>query len=1074
MSDEQLLKDLLQELRVSNEELRASRDEYEKRNKELQREAEKIKEEVEGLKSKKPSDKTNIEYKSIFENVHLPFMVCKLLFDEHGEPLDFEFKEANQAYLDWVGRPKEEIIGKEAATIFENYRNESDWFPRMIEVATTGQPQLTKQPSSLYDKWLHIGMHSPGKHEVAMLVMDVTKEKEAENKSLLSDAQLNLALEMEMIAIWEWVIPEDRVENYNEFWKELYQFENKNTSQQFYARIHEEDAKAAQDALEAHIAGITENFHQLYRLWNPEKTAFKWIRNSGKVIEWDKEGNPVRIIGTSTDITEQKEAEQKLGRTTHELNRAQSLSKIGSWFLDLETNEVSWTEEIYRMYGFESTKPPPPYTEHMKLFTEESWNTLSSELDKTAKQGIPYDLELEMASGHASFGWMRAIGEAVYNDSGKIIGLRGTAQDITEKKRRQVELEKTTEALENAQNLSKMGNWYYDIITGEVEWTEQVYRIFGLDPELPPVPFPEQEDYYTAESWPNLVEAADKALEEGIPYDLELELKPADQKGSRWLRSIGVPVLDKQKKVIGLRGVAQDITEVKEITQRLKKEKKFAEAVMEGSAAGTYIFDIQEKKNVFANNRTEEMLGFSPVELREMSSETFISRFHKDDLPNIFAHFEKVNSSKEPQKIKYRFKHKKGHYVTCIGIDAPYEFDEFGDLKSYIGSFIDISELQKTEEELIKAKNEAVAANKQKDLFLSNMSHEIRTPLNGVIGFSRLLKRENLSSDERGSYLEQIEDNSHQLMILIDDILSLSKLESGQIVIDKQPVSMERLISNLAENHRQQLLSRQDKENLEIKINAPENPVLNVLTDGVRLSQVINNLVTNAIKFSTKGTIEIGYKGDCESGLMQVWVKDEGLGIKKEDQKHIFNRFSQINQRLATQMGGIGLGLAISDAIVELLGGTIRLHSKYRKGSTFTVEIPLECANDAPKLGAKPKKVEKLIIADDSPSVQFYYRSLLKGLSLDMLLAQDGEEVLKLLREHKDTDLILMDMRMPKMDGPTALKELRKFNKNVRVVAQSAFATEDQVQEFQDMGFDEYITKPVNEERILRLIGHDS
>jgi len=173
-------------------------------------------------------------------------------------------------------------------------------------------------------------------------------------------------------------------------------------------------------------------------------------------------------------------------------------------------------------------------------------------------------------------------------------------------------------------------------------------------------------------------------------------------------------------------------------------------------------------------------------------------------------------------------------------------------------------------------------------------------------------------------------------------------------------------------------------------------------------------------------------------------------------------------------MGGIGLGLAISDAIVELLGGNIRLQSKYRKGSTFTVEIPLECANDAPELGAKPKKVEKLIIADDSPSVQFYYRSLLKGLSLDMLLAQDGEEVLQLLREHKDTDLILMDMRMPKMDGPTALKELRKFNKNVRVVAQSAFATDEQVEEFQDMGFDEYITKPVHEEKILRLIGHDS
>lgn len=512
-----------------------------------------------------------------------------------------------------------------------------------------------------------------------------------------------------------------------------------------------------------------------------------------------------------------------------------------------------------------------------------------------------------------------------------------------------------------------------------------------------------------------------------------------------------------------------DISAIKKINEALEREKKLATTLTDSSIAGTYIFDIQKKKYTYANNRTYDILGFKPAELEKMTSKQLLSKFHEEDLPDILEHLKLVEKANRPIKHAYRFRHKNGYYVNCLGLDAPYEYDENNKLKTCIGTFIDISELSLKEKELTLAKNEAILANKQKDLFLANLSHEIRTPLNGVLGFSRLLNSENLDQSEKEKFIAQIEQNSHLLTSLINDILLLTKIDSREFKVNFSPVNIDTLFTQIIGNHEIQLRENENKKALSLKfrpVKGGEDTIMQ--TDSLRLTQILNNLLTNAVKFSTKGTIELGYEVIQRSGKIDIWVKDEGVGIKKADQEIIFDRYSQLEENLSSQMGGIGLGLAITKSIVKAMDGEISLTSKYRQGSTFTVRLPFNLG-ETQKPQKRPK-TKKIIIADDNPSIHFYYESLLKTSNKTLLKAYNGEEVLDLLRKHKDVDLIMMDMRMPVMDGPTTLLNLREFNKEVRVVGQTAFALKEQLLKFKKMGFEEIITKPIEPQKLNELI----
>lgn len=389
------------------------------------------------------------------------------------------------------------------------------------------------------------------------------------------------------------------------------------------------------------------------------------------------------------------------------------------------------------------------------------------------------------------------------------------------------------------------------------------------------------------------------------------------------------------------------------------------------------------------------------------------------------------------------------------------------------GIFQDITKAKETKKELIIAKEKAESSNKHKNYFLANMSHEIRTPMNGIIGFAELLKNGKLSPEKRTKYLDVIEGNSKQLMALIDDIIDVSKIDSNELRISMNQFRPSVLLDDLKENFDQIKLKYKNKD-VSFQIDIDESlKDLVIETDRLRMSQLMSNLLNNSLKFSDKGIILMGYR--IKDDQIQFYVKDEGIGIAEDKLPEIFGRFKQVNYDKAAVYGGNGLGLAICRGISHLLGGDISVESKLNEGSTFSVTIPLKIVKKADK-NVKEKgnrtKVEDLLsiktilIAEDDAINQLYLKEVFKILNTPVIFAENGKVAVDLFAKNKRIDAVLMDLRMPEMNGFEAAESILKIDPSAVIIAQTAFTSLDEKEKCINLGFADYLTKPVSKKAI--------
>ncbi|MBI9068456.1 MAG: response regulator [Salinivirgaceae bacterium] len=388
----------------------------------------------------------------------------------------------------------------------------------------------------------------------------------------------------------------------------------------------------------------------------------------------------------------------------------------------------------------------------------------------------------------------------------------------------------------------------------------------------------------------------------------------------------------------------------------------------------------------------------------------------------------------------------------------------------------DVTQSKMAELELIQAKNKAEESDRLKSAFLANMSHEIRTPLNGILGFADFLKEPNLTSNDQKEYTYYIQMSGIRLLNTINNIVDISKIESGlgQVTIAE---------TNL--NEKMDFTFRFFKPEAEFKglqlsikkgLQANDS---NILTDNEKVYGILTNLVKNAIKFTNEGSIEFGYnlKAEREPTELEFYVKDTGIGISKNQQKFIFEIFRQGNDSYNRGYEGSGLGLSIAKSYVEMLGGKIWVESDEDIGSIFYFTIPYHrVSEDKEKVGsivleneAEFKNLKILIVEDDEISYSLLLRRV-KKISKIVLHAITGVEAVETCRTHPDLDLILMDIRMPKMDGLEATRLIREFNKDVIIIAQTAFAFPDDNFEAIEAGCNEFITKPINRDALDNLI----
>ncbi len=363
------------------------------------------------------------------------------------------------------------------------------------------------------------------------------------------------------------------------------------------------------------------------------------------------------------------------------------------------------------------------------------------------------------------------------------------------------------------------------------------------------------------------------------------------------------------------------------------------------------------------------------------------------------------------------------------------------------------------------AKQKAEESERLKTAFLANMSHEIRTPMNSIIGFSQLLLDDHMPRIEQMEYLKIMNRNSVQLLNLINDIIDLSKMEGGELKIKRDVMDLTALLTDL----HQLFKSNADRKGIELRLNHKLSKNQRIISDIQRVRQIMTNLIANAIKFTDKGHVEMSCWVEGDYFIFKV--KDTGSGISKDKQELIFRRFIQESDRNndGHSRGGSGLGLAISKNLAELLGGDIILESEKGKGSVFSVRLPFTPENrldtqsefKQPDMNILRGLKGKILVAEDIESNYIYIHGLLQKLPLDLIHAKNGKEALDMVELNPDIKLVLMDIKMPVMDGYEATRQIKKLKPDMPVIAQTAFAMPEDRDRAFEAGCDGYLPKPI-------------
>jgi PAS domain S-box-containing protein len=532
-------------------------------------------------------------------------------------------------------------------------------------------------------------------------------------------------------------------------------------------------------------------------------------------------------------------------------------------------------------------------------------------------------------------------------------------------------------------------------------------------------------------------------------------------------------VKDANNKPLYFIAVIQDITkrkqsekELKESEEKLKIAYNYARSLIEASLDPLVTINA-EGKITDVNLATENATGLSRD---SVIGTDFSDYFTEPEKARIG--YQKVFVDGNIIDYPLTIRNKSNRLIDVLYNASVYR-NEQGEILGIFATARDITLRKQTELELIKAKEKAEESDRLKSAFLANMSHEIRTPMNGILGFTELLKEPNLSSDEIQDFIQTIQISGERMLNTINSIVDISKIESGienvlirKTNINEKIVSIYKFFKPKVEYKRLQFIFKNRLPS--------EDAIIN--TDDEKVYGALMNLINNAIKFTNEGSIEFGYVKKGE--YLEFFVKDTGIGIPQNQQQIIFERFRQGSESDSRGYEGSGLGLAIAKSYVKLLGGEIWVESEEGKGSIFYFTIPYvvtknryptEHAFSAELNNPGIKKLKILIVDDDEISYLLLKRTL-QDISHEVLYAVTGVEAVEACHNNHDLDLILMDLKMPEMDGYEATRQIRKFNRDIIIIAQTAHGFSGEREKVIEAGCNDYMSKPISKTSLIMLI----
>lgn len=513
-----------------------------------------------------------------------------------------------------------------------------------------------------------------------------------------------------------------------------------------------------------------------------------------------------------------------------------------------------------------------------------------------------------------------------------------------------------------------------------------------------------------------------------------------------------------------LYGYLIDVTERKQLQIALEMERNRLQLILDATRLGTWEWNPQTGVTIF-NQRWANMFGWDVCEL-ETNVESWSSRLHPEDYDEVWQAIKNHLDGVTPfYESLHRIRHRDGHWVYVLDRGKIIERDNEGRAIRYTGTVTDVTEQKKAELDALKAAH-------AKNVFLANMSHEIRTPLHGILGIASVLESTDLNPYQQ-QLLGTIKNSGDYLLTTLNDVLDLTRAEEGQLKVTRGVHSPTKVLNHVIQLFEQPVKDKGLEFIIDIAADIPER----TLMDRARIAQVVSNLVSNALKFTERGsiTIKAGWETDSEKpgeGDLIVKVQDTGVGIY--DTQRIWQLFEQEQDGLNRPEGGSGLGLAIVRNLVQLLSGTIQVDSEPEQGSCFTLCIPMSiqpesahqtAQNNVPKLSKK-----QVLVVDDNKINQLIIKEMLLSLNQYVDLVSDAHNALKMMQA-RDYDVLFMDLHMPHMDGMEATRTLRDMHiHQPYVIALTADAYPETRTQALRSGMDDYVTKPFVKADIARVL----
>ena len=784
---------------------------------------------------------------------------------------------------------------------------------------------------------------------------------------------------------------------------------------------------------------------------------------------------------------ELEEAKNHLEQSQSRLVQAQEIARLGHWEWDIETGALEWSDLIFNIFGLDKKTTIPSFETFKVAIHPDDRESVEKEVAIALDDPDHlYSIEHRVVHGDEKVIHVLEQGNVIRNPSGHPVSMVGTVQDITDRKLFELALKESEAQFRNIVEGFGAGYFFYshDLDGFYTYVSPSVTEMLGYTVE-------EFKRHFTeilTDSPMNKEagELAERCMQgEKIPaYQLEVRHKDG---GVRYLHVSEVPHYDNHEEVIGLEGIAHDISELKKFEEELRHINFMSNSALDLTRSGYWSIDYSDPEYYTGSKRSAEIFGEEEKSNYRYSLENeWYNRIADADPAiaeqNYKYYMEFLDGTELRMNITYPYRRPCDGQIVWINSLGTLVRDEDGKPRYIYGVIQDVTDTKQAEEAILHAKEIAEEATKAKSDFLANMSHEIRTPMNAIIGLSHLALGTKLDRKQR-DYLIKVHRSAQNLLGIINDILDFSKIEAGKLDMEAVDFDLAEVMDSLAN-----LVSvKSSEKGLELIMDLDPEVPLGLNGDPLRLNQVLINLVNNAIKFTEVGEITIAARlvEHSEDGVtLRFAVQDTGIGMAPEQQGRLFQAFAQADTSTTRKFGGTGLGLSISKRLVEMMGGEVGVESEYGQGSTFWFTARFRLG-DEPEVRVQRTLPEALrdlrvLVVDDHPTARTILARYLESSGFVTGEVASGAEALDELETAElPYQLVLIDWHMPGMNGIEATRRIKassRISSHPDVIMVSAYRREELIEQAEAEGVKAFLEKPVSPsslyDAILEATGH--